>query len=478
MLSRSLSLKEATAINMIDMVGIGPFIAIPFIIGAMNGPVCIIAWLLGTLLAFADGCVWAELGAKWPEAGGSYRFLKKLYGEKTYGKYFSFLFLWQTTIQAPLVIASGAIGFSQYFSYLIPLASWQQKAVSGALVILVTILLYRKISDVGKISMFLWAGVLIMFAWLIFGGLTHFNSSQAFDFSINIFLEGKRASWFSTIFFVALGQASIRTIYCYLGYYNVCHLGGEIKNPEKNIPRSIFISIAFITIIYLLMQVSVLGVIPWQEAKDSKFIISTFFERIYGHSAAIIATGLILWICLASLFSVMLGYSRIPYAAAVDGNYFKIFARLHPTKNFPNASLLILAGVAFVFSLLFKLKEVIIAIIVMRILIQFVSQAVGLIIYRYKNSEFKVQSSKFKVAAHSEEAQNLKLQTPNSKPVFPFRMFLFPLPALVAIAIWLFVFFSSGMNYILGALGIILSGTVLFFIFSGMKKTAEMKKEY
>ena len=445
---------------MIDMVGIGPFITIPFIIGAMNGPVCIVAWVLGAVLAFADGCVWAELGAKWPQAGGSYQFLNKLYGEKTHGKFFSFLFLWQTTIQAPLVIASGAIGFSQYFSFLIPLESWQQKALSGALVIFITFLLYRKISDVGKISMFLWAGVIVTFTWLIFGGLTHFNSSQAFDYSANANPLTGKVNWFSAIFFAGFGQASIKTIYCYLGYYNVCHLGGEIKNPEKNIPKSIFISIACITILYLLMQISVLGVIPWQEAKDSKFIVSTFFERIYGHTAGIVATALILWIALASLFAVMLGYSRIPYAAAVDGNYFKIFARLHPTKHFPNASLLILAAVAFVFSLLFKLKEVITAIIVMRILIQFVSQAVGLIVYRYNNREIV--------------RQNSKPETVNRKPVMPFRMFLFPLPALVAIAIWLFVFCSSGLHYILGALGIILSGTILFFIFSKMKSRKQV----
>jgi len=317
------------------------------------------------------------MGGAWSKvagAGGSYQFLKKLYGEKTYGNFFSFLFLWQTTIQAPLVIASGAIGFAHYFSFLTPLGEYQQKAVSGALVILITFLLYRKISEVGKISMFLWAGVIITFAWLIFGGLTHFNAEQAFDFSsAGNPLTGK-ASWFSAIFFAGLGQASIKTIYCYLGYYNVCHLGGEIKNPEKNIPRSIFISIAGITVLYLLMQICLLGVIPWKEVKDSSFIVSTFFERIYGHTAAIVATVLILWICLASLFSVMLGYSRIPYAAAVDGSYFKIFARLHPTKNFPNASLLILAAAGFVFSLLFKLKEVITAIIVMRILIQFVTR--------------------------------------------------------------------------------------------------------
>jgi fructoselysine transporter len=438
-LSRSLNLKQATAINMIDMVGIGPFVSIPFVIGAMNGPACIFAWLLGAVLSFADGMVWAELGAKWPQAGGSYQFLKNLYGEKKWGSLFSFLFIWQTTIQAPLVIASGAIGFAQYFSYLVPVTTFQQKAIAGLIVLFITFLLYRRIANVGKISIALWIGVVATLVWLIVGGLTHFNTRQAFDFSAS-------PSWFSFLFFAGLGQASIKTVYSYLGYYNVCHLGAEIKNPERNIPRSIFISIIGIAVIYLLMQISVLGVIPWREAKNSQFIVSTFFERIYGNTAATMATVLILWIAVASLFSVMLGYSRIPYAAATDGNYFKIFARLHPTKNFPHVSLLFLAAVAFVFSLLFKLKEVITAIVVMRILIQFVSQAVGVILLHRRR-----------------ESGNTPIQ-------LPFKMWLFPAPALVAITVWLFVFFSSAWNYILGAMAVIFSGLILFLMFSFRKK--------
>jgi len=427
-LTRSLGLTQSTAINMIDMVGIGPFVTIPFVIGAMNGPACIVAWLLGALLSFCDGMVWSELGAKWPEAGGSYQFLKKLFGEKKQGALFSFLYIWQTSIQAPLVIASGAIGFAQYFSYLVPLEPWQQKMISGTLVILLTFMLYRRIADVGKISVALWIGVLITLVWLIFAGLTHFNAAQAFDFSSS-------PSWFSALFFAGLGQATIKTVYCFLGYYNVCHIGAEIKDPERNIPRSIMISITGIAIIYLLMQIVVLGVIPWQEAKDSQFIVSTFFERIYGHPAAVFATVLILWIALASLFAVMLGYSRVPYAAAADGNYFKVFAKVHPEKNFPHVSLLILAATAFVFSLLFKLKEVITAIIVMRILIQFVSQSVGVILLHRR------------------------------KEALPYKMLLFPLPAIIAIVVWMFIFFSSGLPYIFGALGVIASGMVVFYFF-------------
>jgi amino acid transporter len=238
------------------------------------------------------------------------------------------------------------------------------------------------------------------------------------------------------MFFVALGQASIKSIYSYLGYYNVCHLGAEIINPQKNIPKSIFISIAGIAILYLCMQIGILGVIPWQEAQHSSFIVSTFFEKLYGHTTAQFATALILFIAITSLFAVMLGYSRVPYAAAKDGNFFKVFAKLHPTKHFPHVSLLVLGGLAFCFSLLFKLKEVITAIIVMRILVQFISQSVGLIALHYRSKKLRL----------------------------PYRMPLFPLPAILGILVWLFVFFSSDWEFIIGALCIIVSGIILYFI--------------
>lgn len=436
-LVRGLKLPQAVSVNMINMVGIGPFITIPFIMGAMHGSACIIAWLLGALLSFTDGMVWAELGAKWPLAGGSYVFLQNLYGRQKLGRMMSFLYVWQTTIQAPLVIASGAIGFSQYLNYLVPLTALQEKIVSGSAVILIAILLYRRISAVGRISVFMWVVTGGTLLWLIVSGLFKFNASQAFHFepgSLDI----------TPFFFAALGQASIKSIYSFLGYYNVCQLGGEIVNPEKNIPRSIFLSIAGIAILYLLMQVVVLGVLPWQQAKDSKFIVSLFFEKIYNGRVALVATGLILFIALSSLFSVMLGYSRVLYAAAKDGNYFPFFARVHPTRHFPTVSLLVLAGVAFCFSLLFRLGEVITAIITMRILIQFVSQSIGLILYHFRQKE----------------------------AYFPFRMWLYPVPAIISIIIWIYIFCSAQWEYMLGALGIIALGLILYFFLFGNRNSA------
>ena len=425
-LERGLGLPQATALNMIDMVGIGPFVVVPLVIEAMPGPQCLLAWAAGALVALLDGCVWAELGAAMPEAGGSYVFLREAFGPGRWGGLMAFLLIWQTMFQAPLVMASAAIGFSQYASYLVPLGRWGQKALSGGVVIAVVALLYRRIEQIGKITIFLWTGVIATLAWLIWGGLTHFDSRLAFTFPPGAWT----LSW---PFFAGLGAATVQTIYTYLGYYNVCNLGSEIRAPERNIPRSIFLSVVGIAVLYLALQTSILGVIPWQQARMTPFIASAVVERIYGPAAARIATGMVLWVAFGSLFALTLGYSRVPYAAAVDGTFFRAFARVHPTRRFPHVSLLALGAVGLVFSLLFRLREVIAAILAMRILVQFVGGAVGVMILRKKWGRERL----------------------------PFRMWLYPVPAVAAILLWLGVFFSTGRTALAG-LGVMAAGAVVF----------------
>ncbi|WP_394776581.1 APC family permease [Flavobacterium sp.] len=432
-LDRSLSLLQATSVNMIDMVGIGPFIVLPLVIKIMGGPQFIFAWIAGALLSIIDGMIWSELGAAYPKAGGSYNFLKEAFGKK-WGRLLSFLFVWQTLLLAPLVAASGAIGFSQYCTYIYPFSAIQQKIISGGLIILLVFLLYRKINTIGKISTVLWIAVMITLCWIIYGGITHHTISNKWLPDAN--------SFSAQLFFVALGQATVKTIYSYLGYYNVCHLGGEIRNPEKNIPRSIFISVIGISILYLAMNISVVSVVPWREAQNSSFIVSTFIEKIYGNTAATIATVLVLIVAFASLFAVLLGYSRIPYAAAADGRFFPVFAKLHPTKHFPYVSLLFLGSLAFVFSLLFKLSLVINAILAMRILVQFIGQAIGVVFLRKRNG-----------------TKNL-----------PFKMILYPLPVIIAIIIWLFIFMSTGKEMALYATGIIAAGVVVYYLLNRFNK--------
>jgi fructoselysine transporter len=423
---------------MIDMVGIGPFVVMPIVISLMSSHLFLWAWILGAFIAVMDGMIWSELGAAYPLAGGSYNFLKAAYSG-TSGKLLAFLFVWQTCLQAPLVVASGAIGFAQYFSYIIPLGFWEKKLVSVLVVALITALLYRKIEAVGKISVFLWAGVVITLVWIIFTGFTF----SRMDYQL---LPQQGDDFFSGAFAAFLGQASVKTIYSYLGYYNVCHLGGEIRNPQRNIPLSIFISIFGIAALYLCMNVSIVKVVPWQEAMHSEFIVSTFMERIYGSKVALIATMLVLWIAFASLFAVLLGYSRVPYAAAADGAFFPIFAKLHPTKNFPYVSLLMIGGAGLVFSLLFKLSDVINAILAMRILVQFIGQAVGVVILRIRKGSADL----------------------------PFKMWAYPLPVILSIVCWLFVLYSTGKFAVLGLLLSVL-GVIVFFI---LKKTGVLDKQW
>jgi amino acid transporter len=427
-LERRLGLLQATAINMIDMVGIGPFVVLPIVIQLMYGPWFIYAWIAGALLSLVDSLIWSELGAALPNAGGSFYFLRTAYGEKSWGKLMSFLYTWQTMIQAPLVIASGAIGFSYYAGYLFELNDITSRIVSGGVVILLTALLYRNISTIGKMSTMLWVGVVGTILWIIWGGL---QNGHLFE-PIKVMNDGLQLN---ALFGVALGAASVKTIYSYLGYYNVCHLGSEIKDPAKIIPRSMLLSVIGIAFLYLLMNMSVVSVIPWQEAAQSKFIVSLFLEKLYGTTAATIGTVLILWIAFASLFAVMLGYSRVPYAAAKEGEFFSVFARLHPTKHFPHIALIGLGVTAFVFSLLFKLTEVITAILAMRILVQFIGQAIGLMMMRK-----------------------------NKTIAFPFKMPLYPLPVIVAIIMWLAIFISTGLTFMYSGLIVIATGIIAYLI--------------
>ncbi|HEY0703524.1 MAG TPA: APC family permease [Candidatus Acidoferrales bacterium] len=441
-LERGLGLVEATALNMTFMVGIGPFIVIPFIIKAMGGPQCLLAWVAGAVLALLDGCVWAELGAAMPQAGGSYVFLREAYGVQRFGRLMSFLYIWQTLFQAPLSISSGALGFADYSKYVIgKVPSWSgwvgahvsganyNRVVALALIAIVVFLLYRRITTIGKISTALWAIVLGTILWLIYGGATHFDASRVFTYPAG--------AWnLSQIFFVGLGVASVQTVYCYLGYYNVCNLGGEMKNPEKNIPRAIFISIIGIAILYFAMQTSILSVIPWQEAKDSPYLVSLFVERTFGMRWATFGTGLILVLAFGSIFSATLGYSRVPYAAALDGNFFSIFGRVHSTKRFPYVSLIALGLTSAVICLFFDLFQVIRAILAMRCLIQFVGQACGLMLLHRKWKSER----------------------------WPFRMWLYPVPVLLAIAGWIGIFLSTGLRPIISSLAAMTIGVLVYLV--------------
>lgn len=430
---------EATSLNVTFMVGIGPFIVIPLVAQAMGGPQSLLAWLMGALLAFMDGCVWAELGAAMPEAGGSYVFLREAYGPGKWGRLMSFLYIWQTLFQGPLSVASGALGFAGYSTYLLSksvylsrgfalLGAHAESGVAVIVVVLAVVLLYRRITTIGKISVALCVVVVGTILWLIYGGLTHMQP---------MLLSSAPGSWnMSWIFVAALGHASVHAVYSYLGYYNVCNLGAEMKEPGKNIPRAIFISIVGVAILYFAMQTSILGVIPWQQAASAKAVVSLFVERVYGSHWASVATALILITAFGSIFSATLGYSRIPYAAALDGNFFSVFSRVHPTKRFPHISLLALGATAIFFCLALSLGQVIRAILAMRCLIQFVGQALGLMLLRARGRADR----------------------------WPFRMWAYPVPVLIAIAGWLAIFASTGRVPMLASLAAAAAGILVYLV--------------
>jgi amino acid transporter len=452
-LIRGVGTAGATTLNMIDMIGVGPFITMPLIIAAMGGPQAMLGWIFGAVLVMCDGLVWAELGASMPRSGGPYNYLKEIYGPNRLGRLMSFLFIWQLTFSAPLSIASGGIGLAQYASYIFPGMGRETRvsipvlgnvdinalpvalAAIGALLIAV-FLLYRRITAIERFSKFLWVVVVLTILWVIFAGITHFDARVAFDFPPDAFTLRPE-------FFTGLGAALLIAVYDYWGYYNVNFFAGEIKEPERTIPRAIILSILLVAGIYIVMNIAILGVIPWKEFSETaatdanKYVISTFMERLYGSSAATIATVLIIVTAFASVFSLFLGYSRVPYAAALDGNYFKVFSRLHPTHRFPYVSLLVMGGIACLFCF-FRLADVIAAMVVIRILVQFVAQIVGLMILRARRPD-----------------------VPR-----PFKMWLYPLPAIVALVGFLYVMFmrdgfTKQLKY---ALVLIAVGLVIYLV--------------
>jgi amino acid transporter len=434
---RRFGLLSATALNMTNMMGAGPFITIPLLMSAMGGPQALLGWVVALAIVVCDGMVWSELGAAMPGSGGSFNYLRAAFGQARFGRLMGFLFVWQFVLSGPLEIASGYIGFAQYAGYL-----WSGLTRGGTIVLITALgmvnvaLLYRRIHSIARITVSLWVGTLVTVLAVIVTGAGHFDARLAFDFPPGAFN-------FSLGFFFGLGAAARVGIYDYLGYYDVCYIGDEVRDPGRVIPRSILISTAAVAVIYIGINLSIIGVIPWREFvpasahPESNFIVSVFMQRIYGNRVATIFTLLVLWTAFGSVFALLLGYSRIPYAAAQSGYFFRAFGRLHPTKDFPFVSLLVLGAISIVAGF-FSLGTVIDALIVTRILVQFMGQVVGLILLR-------------RHAPHLPR---------------PYRMWLYPVPALVALAGWIFVFATTQVEVILFGVGVLALGCVTFLVWS------------
>jgi len=419
----------AASANVLNMVGVGPFLTIPLALAAMGGPQAMLGWMLGAFVSLCDGMVWSELGSAMPLDGGPYHYLLQAFGPQSYGRLFSFLFLWQAIVLGPISVAGGAVGFAQYAGYLLPhLHHSGSVAIAAGVCLVNTALLYRNIRSISHLSIGTAVIVLGSTAWIIFTGITHFHPSMAFDFPQHAFHLDRG-------FFVGLGSATLIALYDYGGYYNVCLIGNEVSTPKKTIPRSILLSILLIAVIYLVMNISIIGVLPWRDAMHSQTVVADFMVRAYGTAGGASIAILILVASFGSVFAILLGYSRIPYAAATEGQFFKVFGRLHPKGKFPYVSLLAM-GICSAIACLFSLESLITALIVTQTLLQFAAQCVAVILLRRQK----------RVTADA------------------YRMPFYPLPALIALGGWLYIVVTSGAVYIALAAVFMIIGIALFLL--------------
>lgn len=420
------------------MVGIGSFTAIPLLTHALGGPATWAPFLIGAALAVADGLVWCELAAAFPGSGGTYHFFDAVYGPSRVGRLLRFLFIWQFLFSGPLEVASGAIGLGLYAAHFVPrlaAPAWSVAIGPDApawtvsngqmLAVLLTLggvaLAYRRIEVAGKLMVLLWVGMLATLLWSVVAGLAHARPALA----IGPPSPGLRSP-------VALGKALALAMYCYLGYYQVCYLGDEVAAPSRTLPRSILISVVAVAALNVAMNLGVLGVIPWHAMDDATPVVSVMIARLQGSRAAALMTGLILWTGGAGLFAAILSYSRVPYAAARSGHFFRFLARTHPTGGFPHYSLLVVGGISAL-ACLVDLSTVIDALLASRILVQFVAQIATVAVLRAR---------------------------PGTS--LPFRMPLYPLPALLALGGWLWVLGTMSRLVLAFGLGTLAAGLVAF----------------
>ena len=430
-LDRGLGLVQATSANVLVMIGVGPFLTIPFMLDAMGGPHILYAWLVGALLALCDGLVYAQLGAALPSSGGPYVYLREAYRPFGVGDLMGFLFLWQVLIVAPLSIASGGVGFANYLGVFWPMSGVTHDLMAAGVVIAMTALLYRPIREVGRLSTAMLAVVAITIGWVIVAGLLHFSPSQAFGFPPSAFVLDR--SLVSRI-----GVVAILAMYNYGGYNNVCYVAEEVRDPERNVPRAIVLSIVIVVAVYVSMSVVIVGVVPWAEAAKSSAVASLFIERTFaspalGRAASHLMTALILVVTVSSLYGLILGYSRVPFAAARDGRFFRVFARVHPTKHFPHVALVTIGAISVPFCFL-SLGVIIDWLILVQIATQVVWQCAGVILLRRYRRDIPQ----------------------------PFVMWLYPMPAIVALVLWIYVFASAPVGGMLFAIGVTAAGVGVY----------------
>ena len=413
---------------MVTMIGSAIFVTIPLVLTAMGGPQAFLAWIAGMLLSLADGFVWAELGVAMPEAGGTYVYLAKAFGQK-WGRPISFLFLWGTAIIAPLIGAYVAVSFAQYAGYFWKsITPTESKLLAAAVCAITTALLYREVASVARLSRVLMVIVVSTLMWMVITGLWHFDPKLAFDFPPHAF-------HLSTAFLAGLGSATIIAALDYGGYCTVCLVAGEVDRPASTIPRSIIYSIVLLGLFYLLISIIIIGVIPWREAARSTMVVTDFIGRVHGSVSASFSAVLILIATFGCLYTSMLGFSRVLYAGAADGQFFARFGRLHPDKRFPSFAVVVLGGLSAGLCVL-DLEYLIRAISAIATLTGSIPQVIALFVIRHYRRDIEL----------------------------PYHMPLYPFTAVAAIAGWVGVFLANDRSVITISCTICAAGIVIYLI--------------
>ncbi|GGV33965.1 amino acid permease [Kitasatospora herbaricolor] len=455
--TRKLGLFQATTINMSQMCGIGPFVTIPLMVAAFGGPQAVIGWIAGAVLALADGLVWAELGASLPGAGGSYVYLREAFQYRT-GRLMPFLFVWTAMLFIPLIMSTGVVGFVQYLGYLWPgMTKGQGDLVGLALCALVVLLLWRRVESIARLTTVMWGVMITSVAAVILAAFSGFSPSRAFDWPAHAVELTHGQFWIGFAAGLTIG------IYDYLGYNTAAYLGAEVKDPGRVLPRAIIYSIIGIMGIYMLLQVGVLGAMDWHQLLDpnsvaSRSVASAVLEQAWGRAAADVVTVLILVTAFASVLAGLLGGSRVPYDAARDGTFFRAYGKLHPRHGFPVLGLVTMVLVTAAGFYLSRhvgdtvehppLTVLITMLTTVMVIVQALAQIAAVVVLRRRQP-----------ALHR-----------------PYRMWLHPLPGVVAAVGWLVIYGyadrnSPGYHPVEWSLAWVALGCVAFLLWARTERT-------
>ncbi|QKV73247.1 APC family permease [Amycolatopsis sp. Hca4] len=441
-LERKIGPLQATAINMTQMCGIGPFVTIPAMVATMGGPQAMFGWIIGAIVALADGLIWAELGAAMPGAGGTYLYLREAFQYRT-GRLMPFLFVWSAVLFIPLIMSTGIIGLVQYLGYLIPGVTDDAgttplgKIIGVGITLVIILALFRKIGQISQLTTVLFVVMLVAVLTTIVAAFSHFSGAQAFAFTPGAFSSAGTGT-----FWGGLGAGLIIAIYDYLGYNTSAYLGGEVRDPGRTLPRSIIFSILGIMGLYFLLQVGVLGSIPLEQLKDAKSVASSVLEQVWGTGVAKTVTVLIVIAAIGSVFAGLLGGSRVPFEAARDKVFLPVFGKLHPKLHLPTAGVLTMGAITIVGSL-FTLTEVINAAVATLVIIQSLAQVAAIVVLRRRQ--------------------------PNLRR--PYRQWLYPVPTIIALIGWVYIYKSAEWLSIWLSLGWIAVGAIAYLVYAKAEHT-------